>query len=105
MLHDQQPDTAAREPGIVSRRRLILTGAGLAAAGVAVGAAAAIPLSAGSDPAAELPAQAGGGPAEPVMVHLRDAATGQFDVFVGTRRLQLDDRAFAARLSDAVTAG
>ena len=104
MLHEQQPDSAARQPGTVSRRRLIFTGAGLAAAGVAVGAAAAIPLTA-DDNTAQMPDGRGSTPAEPVVVHLRDAATGQFDVFVGTRRLQLDDRAFAARLANAVTAG
>ena len=97
MLHDQQP-----QPGTVSRRKLILTGASLAAAGVAVGAAAAIPLTAGDD-TAQTPV--GDGPGDPVMVHLRDATTGRFDVFVGTRRIQLDDRAFAARLTSAVTAG
>ncbi|HEX6355198.1 hypothetical protein [Actinophytocola sp.] len=103
MLHEQQHDTAARQPGVVSRRRLIFTGASLAAAGVAVGAAAAIPLTAG-DNQAQMPDGGGANPAEPVMVHLRDAATGRFDVFVGTRRIQLDDRAFAARLANAVTA-
>jgi hypothetical protein len=101
MLHEQQPDAAAREPGTVSRRRLIFTGASLAAAGVVVGAAATIPLTAG-DNTAQMPD--GAAPAEPVMVHLRDAATGRFDVFIGTRRIQLDDRAFAARLANAVTA-
>jgi hypothetical protein len=39
------------------------------------------------------------------MVHLRDAANGDFDVFVGTTRFKLNDRAFAARLANAVTAG
>jgi hypothetical protein len=101
MLHEQQPD-AAREPGTVSRRRLIFTGAGLAAAGVVVGAAATIPLTAG-DNTAQMPDGPGANPTEPVMVHLRDAATGRFDVFIGTRRIQLDDRAFAARLASAVT--
>jgi hypothetical protein len=104
MLHEQQPETAGRDPGTVSRRRLIFTGAGLAAAGVAVGAVAAIPL-ATNDNEAQMPEGAGATPAEPVMVHLRDAVTGRFDVFVGTRRIRLDDRAFAARLANAVTAG
>jgi hypothetical protein len=98
MLHEQQSDTAPQEPRAVSRRKLIFTGASLAAAGVAVGAVASIPFSANEDTAAG-PAT---NPAEPVMVHLRDAATGKFDVFIGTRRIQLDDRAFAARLTNAV---
>lgn len=103
MLHEQQPDTAASEPRTVSRRKLIITGASLAAAGVAVGAAASIPFSA-SDAAAAAPDSPSENPAEPVMVHLRDAVKGDFDVFVGTTRFKLNDRAFAARLADAVTA-
>ncbi|MFL6123583.1 hypothetical protein [Actinophytocola sp.] len=94
MLHDEQP----REPGTVSRRKLILTGASLAAAGVAVGAVASIPFTE-RDSASE---SAGDGPKEPVMVYLRSG--GEFDVFVGQERIRLTDHAFAARLTDAVTA-
>jgi hypothetical protein len=96
MLHEQHPN----EPGTVSRRRLILTGAGLAAAGVAVGAVAAIPFAASDD----TPGAASADPEKPVMVHLRSATDGTFDVFVGTNRVQLTDRAFAARLAQAVKA-
>lgn len=99
MLHEQQPDPAPREPGTVSRRKLIVTGATLAAAGVAVGAAATIPFSANNSAAAE---EVGAAPKDPVMVHLRNANEGTFDVFIGTERIQLVDRAFAARLSNAV---
>jgi hypothetical protein len=81
---------------------LILTGAGLAAAGVAVGAAAAIPFSANDSGTSG--GEVGAAPKDPVMVHLRDADEGTFDVFIGTQRLQLVDRAFAARLSNAVVA-
>lgn len=99
MLHEQQPDPAPREPGTVSRRKLIVTGATLAAAGVAVGAAATIPFSSNDSAAPEEMAAA---PDKPVMVHLRNAKEGTFDVFIGTERVQLVDRAFAARLSNAV---
>jgi hypothetical protein len=99
MLHSQLPEPAPREPGTVSRRRLVLTGAGLAAAGVAVGAAAAIPFSATDSGA---PDEVGAAPKDPVVVHLRNANEGTFDVFIGTERIQLVDRAFAARLSNAV---
>ena len=91
MLHDQ------REPGTVSRRKLIITGTSLAAAGVAVGAVASIPFTATED--AE---SLGEGPDKPVMVYLRE--NGRFDVFVGQDRIQLTDRAFAARLTSAVKA-
>ena len=95
MLHDQQPAPAPREPGTVSRRKLIITGASLAAAGMAVGAAASIPFT-GTESAAP------GDPGKPVMVYLRPG--GDFDVFVGQDRFQLEDHAFAARLTDAVKA-
>jgi len=105
MLHEQQPDTVAGEPRTVSRRKLIFTGASLAAAGVAVGAVASIPFSANDSASAAAPGSPADNPGLPVMVHLRDAATGDFDVFVGTTRFKLNDRAFAARLANAVTAG
>jgi hypothetical protein len=100
MLHEQQPDPARPEPaGTVSRRKLIVTGATLAAAGLAVGAAASIPFSgsAGDDAA-----EAGDVPKKPVMVYLRSG--GKFDVFVGQDRFQLEDGAFATRLTNAVNA-
>jgi hypothetical protein len=100
MPHEQQ-HAPAPEPETVSRRKLIITGATLAAAGVAVGAAASIPFAA-SESAPEAAAAAGDGPKKPVMVHLRPGGT--FDVFVGQDRIQLTDHAFAARLTDAVTA-
>ena len=98
MLDEQQPGPARPEPGTVSRRKLIVTGASLAAAGLAVGAAASIPFSGNADSAQE----AGDAPEQPVMVYLRSGGT--FDVFVGQDRIQLTDRAFAARLTNAVKA-
>ncbi|AXO33304.1 hypothetical protein [Micromonospora sp. B006] len=35
---------------------------------------------------------------EPIVVHLRDAATGVMDVFVGTTRVEVRDRGLADRL-------
>ena len=104
MLQEQQPETVASEPRTVSRRKLIVTGASLAAAGVAVGAAASIPFSANDTAGAAAPASPAENPKLPVMVHLRDAVKGDFDVFVGTERFKLNDRAFAARLANAVSA-
>jgi hypothetical protein len=97
MLHNQDPGAEPREPGTVSRRRLIFTGASLAAAGVAVGAVASIPFS-----GAESADGAGADPEVPVMVHLRSAADGTFDVFFGQKRVQVKDTAFAARLTNAI---
>ena len=99
MAQEKQSGTTAARAGGVSRRRALLTGAGLAAAGVAVGAAVPSVVSgiAESDGLAV-------NPADPVMVHLRDAGSGELDVFVGDRRIQVIDRAFAARLAKIVNA-
>jgi hypothetical protein len=35
---------------------------------------------------------------EPVVVHVRDARTGQIDLFVGTRHISVQDRALASRI-------
>jgi len=95
MTHQHEPERAG-----LNRRKVILTGAGIAAAGVVVGAG--VPLV--SSQLASGEAESGepvAAPSKPVMVHLRDASSGQFDVFVGTERVQVTDRAFAARLSSA----
>lgn len=100
MTHQQyEPERAGP-----TRRKVILTGAGVAAAGVVVGAG--VPLVGSQLAGGEATAGAGSAepvaaPAKPVMVHLRDAASGQFDVFVGTEKVQVTDRAFAARLAGA----
>ncbi|SCL19575.1 hypothetical protein GA0070624_1790 [Micromonospora rhizosphaerae] len=38
---------------------------------------------------------------DPIVVHLRDAASGAMDVFVGTSRIEVRDRALADRLRRA----
>ncbi|HWM03317.1 MAG TPA: hypothetical protein VNP92_13375 [Actinophytocola sp.] len=100
MSQEQQPEAAT---GGLSRRKVILTGAGLAAAGVVVGAAVPLATTQLADGNA-VPESPATNPTDPVMVHLRDAASGRFDVFVGTRRVQYTDRAFAARLTRIATA-
>jgi hypothetical protein len=88
-------------------RRLVLRGAaGAGAAGIAAAAFAgsALPAAAGTRVAAG-PARgagtAGGGGSEPVVVHVRDAATGEMDVFRGTTHTRVRDRELAARLVHA----
>ncbi|HET9142860.1 hypothetical protein [Actinophytocola sp.] len=99
MAHQEQfEDAAAAAPAGISRRRLIVTGSTLAVAGVAVGAA--IPLVTGQDSHAEAGA-AGPAPTDPVMVHMRNADSGEFVLFVGERRAEFTDRALAAQLSRA----
>ena len=39
---------------------------------------------------------------EPLVVYLRDAASGEFDVFAGTGQVRIRDRELVARLLDGV---
>jgi hypothetical protein len=96
-----------------SRRSMLRGAAGIGAAGLAAGAiaglAAAPAFAATDQPAAgDRPAAAAraersdhADPAEPVVVHLRDARTGELDVFRGTSQFRLRDRDLAARLLQA----
>ena len=101
------------EPTAGPSRRSVLRGAGAAGAvgiAAAVGAGAASGVAAAARPAdnranpdnratAEHSAGAAGAP---VVVYLRDAASGEFDVFAGTSRATIVDPALAARLTRAV---
>jgi hypothetical protein len=99
MAHQEHvEDGAAATTTGISRRTLIVTGTTLAAAGVAVGAA--IPFMTAHDSHAEA-GSAGPAPTDPVMVHLRNADSGEFVLFVGERRAEFTDRALAAQLSKA----
>ena len=99
------------EPTAGPSRRSVLRGASAAgavgiAAAVGVGAAGGR-AAAATRPAADNRAAAGAGhsagPAgAPLVVYLRDAATGAFDVFAGTSRTSIVDPDLAARLTHAV---
>lgn len=100
MAHQGQFDdgaAAASQTGI-SRRKVIATGAALAAAGVAVGAGGTLLV---TDHSGQSNAAGAAQPDEPVMVHVKDAQSGQLDLFVGTRRLSFTDRGMAAQLVKA----
>jgi hypothetical protein len=98
------------EPAAGPSRRSMLRGAGAAGAvgiaaavgvGAAGGAAAAASRPAADNrtaAAAEHPAGAGAA----IVVYLRDAASGEFDVFAGTSRTSITDPDLAARLTHAV---
>ncbi|MEU5786636.1 hypothetical protein ABZ754_02755 [Micromonospora purpureochromogenes] len=75
-------------------RRQTLT----AAASATLGAAA---LTVPGLSAAQNAPSAAGAKDDPIMVHLRDAATGTMDVFVGTSRIEVRDRGLADRLRRA----
>ena len=104
------------EPTAGPSRRSVLRGAGAAGAvgiAAAAGAGAASGMAAaatrpaadnransGNRPSAGHSAHAAAGP--PLVVYLRDAASGEFDVFAGTSRAVIVDPDLAARLSRAV---
>jgi hypothetical protein len=100
MAHEEQraDGAAAASQDGLTRRKVIVTGAAIAAAGVAVGAGGALLVSDHSGPS-EVAGSAQ--PGEPVMVHLKDAQSGQLDLFVGQRRLSFTNRDIAAQLAQA----
>lgn len=87
--------------GSISRRHLLTSAAGAGAAVVVTGVAGT--ATAGTTAATSAPS-AGGTAAEtasPVVVHLRDLASGAMDVFRGTERIQILDRALAEWIARA----
>ena len=105
--HDAQHEPADR----VSRRSLLQGAAAAGAAGLAVTA-----LGAAVSPAARRPAPllgpargtegtAGGdanAPAGPIVVHVRNAKSGDIEVFSGTSQTRLRDKDLAARIVRAI---
>ena len=103
------------EPTAGPSRRSMLRGAGAAgavglAAAVGVGAASGV-AAAATKPAADNRTGAGNRAAgvehsadasAPLVVYLRDAASGELDIFSGTSRSTIVDRDLAARLTRAV---
>lgn len=103
MAHEEQFDGAgsAAQQGI-SRRKLIATSATLAAAGVAVGAVGMGVASSSEGQSVALTDGSGApGSGEPVMVYLKNADSGQFDVFVGDRHASFADRSMADQVVQA----
>jgi len=99
----EQP--AARQRPDLSRRSVIRGAAGLAGAGLAAAAisgAIAAPASAAAKPARPRRAPGDDINGEPVIVHIRDVATGEMDVFAGLSHARLTDPGLAARLARGV---
>jgi hypothetical protein len=82
-----------------SRRSMLRVAAGAGAAGVAAttlgGMVGKTAARASSRPVAEPPAPAG---TEPLVLHVRDASSGEIDVFRGTTQTRLQDRDLAAHI-------
>lgn len=76
--------------------------AGVGAAGLAASALASVALPAAAASKAQVRTTRGpdsdGAAGEAVVVHVRDAASGEIDVFRGTTQIRLHDRDLAARL-------
>ena len=103
---DPEPSGA---PGRRLSRRSVLQGAATAgAAGLAataIGAAASPALAATSRPSApdqQHGQDTAGTPAGPIMVHVRDARSGDIEVFSGTSQTRLRDKDLAARIARAI---
>ena len=102
------PAAAAIQPEAgLSRRSILWSAAGAGAAGLAAAAMArAAPAFAAATPAASRTPRpdAAANPAPtsgPVVVHLRDARSGEMDVYAGTSHTRLRDPNLAARLARA----
>jgi hypothetical protein len=102
-------DLAAAEPqeqqSLISRRSALRRGAAAGIAGAALVAtggpalAAALPSrSAAHDGARGAAAEPAAHTAEPIIAHVRNARTGEIDVFKGTSQTRLHDPALAALL-------
>jgi nitrous oxide reductase len=96
-------------PGRRLSRRSLLQGAATAgAAGLAataIGAAASPALAATSRASAagqQHSHDPAGTPAGPIMVHVRDAKSGDIEVFSGTSQTRLRDQDLAARIARAI---
>ena len=107
--HDAQHEPAER----MSRRSLLQGAAAAGAAGLAVTAlgAAVRPAAAAASTTSSAPAQgdlkapAGGdlrAPSGPIVVHVRNAKSGDIEVFSGTSQTSLRDKDLAARIARAI---
>jgi hypothetical protein len=96
--HDDQQ--ALRSP--ISRRSALRGGAAAGIAGAAMGATAASPALAaaarGSTAAASAHDEAAAHGSESVTVHVRDARTGEVEIFRGETQTRVRDRALAAQI-------
>lgn len=88
----------------LSRRGLLRGAAGIGVAGVAAGllvSEAGTAAAATTSSAAQSAPGAASASTEPLVAHMRNAQTGEFDVYVGTRHVRFRDPELAARLARA----
>ncbi|HMH91261.1 MAG TPA: hypothetical protein VK586_09280 [Streptosporangiaceae bacterium] len=103
--HEDPAAAPPEQPSLISRRSALRAGAATGVAGAALFAAggpalaAALPSrSAARDAARGGAAEPSAHPAEPIIAHVRNARTGEIDVFRGTSQTRLHDPALAALL-------
>lgn len=100
-MPDLDDSASGTDPGL-SRRTMLKGAAGVGAAGLAASALASVALPAAAATDAHVrtkrgPSSANAGE-DAIIVHVRDAASGEIDVFRGTTQTRLHDRDLAARL-------
>jgi len=103
--HDTAENRSARTAGGPARRSVLRAAAGAGAAGIAATtlggiltpASAATRLGAGARTGTARSANDDDGAGD-VVLHVRDAAAGEIDVFRGTTQVRLRDRDLAARV-------
>ena len=104
MSGHEDPAAPQHQPSLISRRSALRGGAATGIAGAALLAAggpalaAALPTRGAAHDAARGAAEAAAHAAEPVIAHVRNARTGEIDVFRGTSQTRLHDPALAALL-------
>jgi len=101
--HDAQHEPAER----MSRRSLLQGAAAAGAAGLAVtalGTAVSPAAAAASTTASSAPASGDlkAAPSGPIVVHVRNATSGDIEVFSGTSQTSLRDKDLAARIARAI---
>jgi len=85
-------------------RRAVLRGAaGAGALGLVVASGVGTAVAAQAATAAPEQEQAQAATDTPVVVYLRDASSGELEIFAGTSRTQVHDPALAARLARAIS--
>ena len=86
------------------RRAVLRVGAGAGAIGLAAAAGVGtVATSASAATATPDQEQAPAATDTPVVVYLRDASSGELEIFAGTSRTQVHDPALAARLARAIS--
>jgi hypothetical protein len=97
-------EAEGNEGGGPSRRTLLRGAAGIAGAGLAAGTVAGAVAGPALATTASAAAATGGEPShgQAVVVHVRDAASGEMEIFSGTSQVKVRDPHIAAKLVKAV---